>query len=194
VAIDLGTGDGRAVLTAAAAEPQTLVIGIDANAASMAESSRRAARSGIENVLFVAAAAEGLPAELTALAGRVTVTMPWGSLLAGCLGGNDAVAAGIASLLAPGGALELLLAPADRDRLAGLPTEPMLVIEAAKRTWEGCGLRLVVAHLASDQEIRESGSTWARRLLSNPAASRQVVAMRFVAEAVTMRPVRTRQP
>jgi 16S rRNA (adenine(1408)-N(1))-methyltransferase len=43
VAIDLGTGDGRHVLALAAARPDTLVIGVDANAAGMAESSRRAA-------------------------------------------------------------------------------------------------------------------------------------------------------
>ena len=43
MAIDLGTGDGRFVLAAAAARPDTLVIGLDASAAGMAESSRRAA-------------------------------------------------------------------------------------------------------------------------------------------------------
>ena len=60
--IDAGTGDGRAVLAAAAGEPATLVLGLDANAAGMAEASRRAARSGrrggLPNAAFVLAAAE----------------------------------------------------------------------------------------------------------------------------------------
>jgi hypothetical protein len=69
----------------------------------MAESSRRAARARISNVLFVVAAAEAIPPELRGVAARVTVQFPWASLLRGCLGLDDAVAAGIASLLATSG-------------------------------------------------------------------------------------------
>jgi hypothetical protein len=50
------------VLDAAARHPDTLVIGVDANAAAMAEPSRRAARrDALPNVLFVVAAAEHPP-------------------------------------------------------------------------------------------------------------------------------------
>jgi 16S rRNA (adenine(1408)-N(1))-methyltransferase len=61
VAVDLGTGDGRRVLRAAAARPDTLIIGMDANAAGMAEASRRARRGALPNALFVVAAAEHPP-------------------------------------------------------------------------------------------------------------------------------------
>jgi 16S rRNA (adenine(1408)-N(1))-methyltransferase len=62
VALDLGTGDGRTVLAAAAARPDTLVIGVDANASGMQEASRRAARRGaLPNALFAVAAAEHPP-------------------------------------------------------------------------------------------------------------------------------------
>jgi 16S rRNA (adenine(1408)-N(1))-methyltransferase len=61
VALDLGTGDGRHVLAAAAKRPETLVIGVDANAAAMAAASRRAARRALPNALFVVAAAEHPP-------------------------------------------------------------------------------------------------------------------------------------
>ena len=188
--IDIGTGDGRAVLAIAAAEPTTLVIGIDANAASMAEASRRAAgparKGGLENALFVMAAAEAPPHELRALAERVTVLFPWGSLLRGCLGADAVVAEGIAALLAPAGTLELLVAPTDRDGLDGLPTDPHGVIAAATRTFDALGLQLIEARSATDVQVRASGSTWARRLLSNPTTRRQVLAMRFAAEGVTM--------
>jgi 16S rRNA (adenine(1408)-N(1))-methyltransferase len=188
VTIDVGTGDGRAVLAAAAAMPTTLVIGIDANAASMAERSRRAAgptrRGGLANALFVLAAVEAPPEELRALAARVTVLFPWGSLLRGCLGEDASVAEGITRLVAPDGTLELLLAPAGRDGLDGLPMDPAAVIAAATGTFGA--LRLVEARTATDVEVRASGSTWARRLLSNPATRRQVLVMRFTAEGVTM--------
>jgi len=62
VAVDLGTGDGRAVLAAAAACPETLVVGVDAVAAAMADASRRALRRDpLPNAVFVVAAAEHPP-------------------------------------------------------------------------------------------------------------------------------------
>ena len=73
----MGTGDGRFVLALARARPDTLVIGLDAVAAGMAEASRRAARRGgggsaagpekhpprgsLPNALFAVAAAEHPP-------------------------------------------------------------------------------------------------------------------------------------
>jgi 16S rRNA (adenine(1408)-N(1))-methyltransferase len=167
VTIDVGTGDGRAVV-AAAADPRTLAIGLDANAAAMAEVSRRAAGSagkrGSPNAVFVLAAAETSPAELAGIAGLVTVRFPWGSLLRGCLGADDAVAAGVAALLAPDGSLELLLAPSARDGLDGLPVEPASIVDAAERAFRGAGLELVAGRAATPDEVRASGSTWARRL------------------------------
>ena len=171
--IDVGTGDGRAVLATAAAEPTTLVVGLDAVAVSMAEVSRRAAapvrRGGLPNALFLLAAAEQPPAELHGLAGRVTVRFPWGSLLRGCLGADTTVAGGIASLLGPGAELELLLAPAARDRLEGLPSEPDAIVADALRAFEPFGLHLAEGRVATADEIRASRSTWARRLLAGQA-------------------------
>jgi 16S rRNA (adenine(1408)-N(1))-methyltransferase len=68
------------VLAAAAADPNRLVIGIDANAAAMAEASRRAAakpnRGGLPNALFVVAAADALPRELDETADLLTAYFP----------------------------------------------------------------------------------------------------------------------
>jgi 16S rRNA (adenine(1408)-N(1))-methyltransferase len=168
VAIDVGTGDGRAVLAVSAREPTTLVLGVDASAAAMAEASRRAAgparRGGRENARFVVASAEALPAELTGRAALVTVLFPWGSLLRGCLGGDEAVASGLAGLVAPGGALELMLAPSARDALDGIPTAPAEIVEAATRTFARHAFEVVDAREATPAEIAATGSTWAKRL------------------------------
>ena len=179
--IDVGTGDGRAVLATAATDPAGLAIGIDANAASMAEVSRRASRSpakgGQPNALFLLGAAEAIPEELHGVADLVTIQLPWGSLLRGCLGRDDAVAAGIASLLRPGGLLELLLAPAERDRLDGLPTEPAAVAAAAGKSFGAHGISVIEARPATPAEILASRSTWARRLLAGPARERRPVTL-----------------
>jgi 16S rRNA (adenine(1408)-N(1))-methyltransferase len=168
VTIDVGTGDGRAVLDAAARDPRTLVLGLDAVATAMAEASRRAAgparKGGLPNAAFVVAAAAASPAELCGLADLVTVRFPWGSLLRGCVGGDSAVAAGVARLVAPRGALELLLAASARDNLDGVPLDPGALAQAAATAFAPFRLALVLARPATDPEVAASGSTWARRL------------------------------
>ncbi len=137
----------------------------------MAELSRRAARparnGGLPNALFVLAAAEALPVELASLADLVTVQFPWGSLLRGVLGGDDLrVGAGIAGLLKPSGTLDLLLAPTPRDRLEDVPTAAAEVVAAIARTFGPFGLEATEGREATQAEVRASGSTWAKRLLS----------------------------
>lgn len=134
----------------------------------MAESSRRAAgplrKGGLRNAAFIVAAAEAMPPELRGIAAFVTVNLPWGSLLRGCLGTDPAVAGGIAGLVAPGGRLQLLLAPAERDGLRDLALEPADLVDAAGRAFEPAGLHLVEGRAATTDELRASGSTWAKRL------------------------------
>jgi 16S rRNA (adenine(1408)-N(1))-methyltransferase len=183
VTIDVGTGDGRAVLATAACEPRTLTIGLDASAAAMAEASRRAARparkGGLENARFVLAAAEATPAPLHGVAELVTVRFPWGSLLRGVNGADDAVAAGVASLVAAEGTLELMLAPSGRDGLADVPVDPDRSAEAVTRAFAPHGLQLVGAAAATAAEVRATHSTWARRLGAEREPDRPVTVMRL---------------
>jgi 16S rRNA (adenine(1408)-N(1))-methyltransferase len=169
VFVDLGTGDGRFVLATAAANPTRLVIGIDPVADALAEASRRAAaparKGGLPNALFVAAAAESLPRDLHGVAERVTLNLPWGSLLRGALALDERAAAGIACLVAPGGTAELLVAPADRDRLAGDVAVPKR-LEGGCLTddWRRLGLCLHEARPATAAELAATPTTWAKRL------------------------------
>ena len=148
----------------------------------MAEASRRAARQagkgGLENALFAVGAAASAPVELGGVAGLVTVTFPWGSLLRGCLGKDRAASAGIRSLVARGGELAMVLAPADRDRLGDVPTARAAVIAAAGATFEALGLTLVEGRPMAAEELRESRSSWARRLLRD-GGDREATLVRF---------------
>ena len=195
--VDLGTGDGRAVLARAAAEPQSLVIGIDANAASMAEASRRAARApakgGLANAVFAVAAAEAPPAELCGIADVITVVLPWGSLLRGVLGRDEAIMAGLADLLRPCGRVEALVAPSDRDGIPwpAWPTWPARA--AAKRSasgsldtdgleaaWAGHGLSLTTIEAVTRDDLDATRSTWARRLRLGSGADGGRAAWRLI--------------
>ncbi len=185
------------MLDAAAREPATLVLGLDANAAAMVESSRRAAgparKGGRPNARFILAAAEDPPAALACSAGLVTVRFPWGSLLRGCVGLEPGVAVGIAGVVAPGGTLELLLAAADRDGLEGIATDVGGMVAAAAGAFAPLGFLMSIGRAATDAEIAASGSSWAKRLvagrhLRSPAngapatngSDRSVALVRFV--------------
>lgn len=183
VIIDLGTGDGRAALAVAAADPRSLVIGVDADAASMVDASRRAARAAgrgtPSNPLFVVAAAEAPPAELVGLADEVRILFPWGSLLRGALGSDATVAAGIASLVRPGGDLTTILSITRRDGIDGMDTLDARALARVARVQRGVGLHMVAAHPICLDAVRATRSSWGRRLLAS-GAERPIWRLAFV--------------
>jgi 16S rRNA (adenine(1408)-N(1))-methyltransferase len=164
--MDLGTGDGRAVLARAALDPGAFVIGIDANAAGMAEASRRAdrGRSRLENAMFIVEAVEALAGPLDGVADAVNVTMPWGSLLRGVLGLDPVAQRGIASVVAAGGRVEVLASVAPTDRVAGMACLDEAAIPAVRAAWAREGLALTEFRPASEEDLADAHSSWARRL------------------------------
>jgi 16S rRNA (adenine(1408)-N(1))-methyltransferase len=167
------------VLGRARREPATFVIGVDATAAAMAESSLRAARSasrgGLPNALFVVASAESPPDEILGRANLVTMSFPWGSLLRGTLGLDARAAAGISAIVAPGGSVEALVSVMDRDA-ASLGTDPLDESDGAAIGSRSTphGLDLVTFEPASPAAVAASGSTWGRRLRAGRPRERSV--------------------
>ena len=156
------------MLAAAAAEPDRLVVGVDASAAAMAEASRRAGRrperGGLPNALFVVAAAEALPPELDGLTDRVTVHFPWGSLLRGLLTADPAILGGLARVLVPGGTLSMLVSSTDRDAAAGVGPIDRRALDALAGAYQGRGLALTRVRPATPADVAASRSSWGRRL------------------------------
>jgi SAM-dependent methyltransferase len=116
IGVDLGCGDARATARWAAAEPDTLVVGIDANLDSAARVARRARRprdkGGLPNLVLVRASVQALPAELEHAVDALRIELPWGDLLEGLLpepGARSEVLATVARLLAPGGTVRIAL-------------------------------------------------------------------------------------
>jgi 16S rRNA (adenine(1408)-N(1))-methyltransferase len=156
------------VLAAARAEPDRLVVGVDASAPAMAEASRRAAarpgRGGLPNALFVVAAAEALPPELDGLAGLVTVHFPWGSLLRGLVEADPAVMTGLTRVMAPGAALAVLLSSTARDRGAGVAPLDRRALVALAGAYDRHGLTVTTVRPATPADVGRAHSTWGRRL------------------------------
>jgi 16S rRNA (adenine(1408)-N(1))-methyltransferase len=171
VIVDLGTGDGRAAVAAAACDPAALVLAVDAAAGPMAEASRRAARNprkgGVPNVVFLAAAAESIDPVLHGAADLVTVTLPWGSLLRGILGLDLGVARSVARLLAPNGRVIALASVTPRDGIAEINCLDEGTVGGVAARLRDAGLRVVAAAPATESELTSVRSTWLRRLASD---------------------------
>jgi 16S rRNA (adenine(1408)-N(1))-methyltransferase len=113
VLIDVGTGDGQFVCRTAAEQATTLCVGLDPVGANMTTSSARVtkkpARGGLRNILFVIASVEDFPPELAGTADKITINFPWGSLLRVLIEPNEAVLAQLANLGRPGTEILILL-------------------------------------------------------------------------------------
>lgn len=143
---------------------------MDANAAGLREISGRAARARQPNLLYVRAAVEDLPSELTGVADRIMVVLPWGSLLA-------AVARPVAPLL---GAIRRLGQPRarltvvwaidperDRTELVRLGLTPPDAANATASLAAGyaeAGFTLVSARRLTTDQLAAWPSTWAKTL------------------------------
>ena len=179
------------MLAAAAAQPDRLVIGVDASAAAMAEASRRAARKpgrgGLPNALFVMAAAESLPKELDGLADLLIVNFPWGSLLRGLLEADPAVMTGLTRVMRPGAVLAVLLSSIDRDRGAGVDPIEESTLKAVVDAYRRYELDVTDLRPATAADVAAAHSTWGKRL----GAGRQRPAWRIEATLASAPPGRT---
>jgi hypothetical protein len=150
------------------------VVALDAEARAMADASRRAAarteRGGVPNIRFLADGVERLPIEFDGFADLVIIRFPWGSLLRGALGLDAAVTTSIARLVAPDGRLEIVLSIVDRDRAAisGGGDFGPADIEHMATAFGALGLELTGARRLAADEHAVIGSSWARRLGSDP--------------------------
>ena len=169
MSLDLGTGDGRLPYALGRQTPQRLFVGIDANAAGLRKLSGRAAREGLGNVLYVRAAVEDLPLELAGVADRVTVLLPWGSLLAAVARPCVPALAGIRALCEPGASLSVILSVAERDlaeaRRLGLPPLDGAHLQGHLAAgYAAAGFTVSSVRPLDLDQLARWPSTWARRL------------------------------
>ncbi len=184
--MDLGAGDGAFVVGTATARPDVLVVGVDAHGLSMAPAGRTIQRRRLTNALLVAARAEELPPELHGLAAAVRVHFPWGSLLSGLVGGQDVgrdggqdgVVAGLARIARPGGTVTAVLSVSERERGLGLPVLDALLAPGLAARCARQGLTLTEWRPATEAELAETRSSWAKRL--GAGARREAWVLRLV--------------
>lgn len=187
--LDIGTGDGRFVYQSAKENPTKFFVGIDPNAKALEKISmkatRRSAKGGLPNLLFIRAAVEDLPTELADTAGEIHVNFPWGSLLKGVATGHPRILCGLRRLSKPRALLRVVIGfDPDRDR------RELERLKLADFSLDYVRSTLMSRYAESGWNMKDAGvlekdvwtrlqTTWARRLSSNDA--REVVY--FIAEA-----------
>ncbi len=176
IVIDIGTGDGRFVSAAARANPNRFYIGIDANVKPLEKPSmkatRKPAKGGLPNAMFVQAAIEGLPEELDGIANEIHIHFPWGSLLQGLVLGDEKVLATLRRISSDDCVLEIVIGMdserdgAELERL-GIPfLTPVIIHSYLIPKYAAAGFELVEARGLKADEWARLETAWARRLRS----------------------------
>jgi 16S rRNA (adenine(1408)-N(1))-methyltransferase len=174
VVIDIGTGDGRFVSQSAARNPDKFYIGIDANTKPLEKPSmkatRKPAKGGLPNALFVQAAVEDLPEEFDDSADEIHIHFPWGSLLRAVCLGDFSVLNSLHRISAPECLLEIVIG-IDRERDASeiarleipvLDSEYIKDVLAPK--YVAAGFSFLESGVMSADEWSRLETSWARKL------------------------------
>lgn len=176
--VDIGTGDGRYVFRSARKEPDKFFIGIDANPKPLRKMSTKAERTLSKgrpaNAMFIQAAVEDLPEELTGVADEVHIHFPWGSLLRAVLSGDVSVLSGVRRICSRGAILEVIAGvDSERDRTEierlglSFPDDGKLISPLVS-AYEDAGLRCLEIRLLAPEEWGSLETSWTRRLKQSP--------------------------
>lgn len=172
--MDIGTGDGRFAYNSARANPSKFYIGIDANAKPLEKISmkatRKPAKGGLPNVLFVQAAIENLPEEFSGAADEIHIHFPWGSLLGAVAAGDEHALASLRRVCAPACLLEIIIGIdelRDKSEIERLNL-PQISAEYLENElipkYEAAGFTILEKGILNASEWSKLETSWARKL------------------------------
>ncbi len=174
VIVDIGTGDGRFVYRSAQENPNNFYIGIDANTKPLEKISmkatRKIAKGGLPNVLFVRAAVENLPEELNETADEIHIHFPWGSLLRALILGDENVLQSLRRICAPDCFVEIVIGideerdKSEIERLKLPRLSPNYLENVLIPKYETAGFEILEKGILSFSDWSKLETSWARKL------------------------------
>ncbi|EKD95637.1 MAG: 16S rRNA methylase [uncultured bacterium] len=170
VEVDLGTGDGRYVYKNAKENSGTLFIGIEPIQKQLENYSRKSQKENITNAIYILGSVEYFPDELLGTADKLTIILPWGSLLQSITNPNYEKNSLISNILKSNGICEIVLGysqeyePNETERLE----LENLSVEYLKSTvipiFEKNNLHLTEFGSLGKKDLKPIESTWSKKL------------------------------
>jgi 16S rRNA (adenine(1408)-N(1))-methyltransferase len=168
----VGSGDGRGPYHWAAADPWCFFIASDANPSALQEiawrAGRKPARGGVSNLLCIAEPLDILSKELGAVADRITIILPWGSLLRAVAAPEMNALRYIARLCLPDATAEIIFSYDQNDAQEQAPLGDLTFDESHIATlperYQLAGLKIAEVAEISQQQLAAYETTWAKRL------------------------------
>jgi len=174
VEIDIGTGDGRFTYAQAGKNPDIFYIGIDPVAENMFEyaskSAQKPSKGGLTNVLYIVAAVEDMPNELSNVADKIYVTLPWGSLLEGIIKGNRHILENLANIAKRQAEFEFCFTYDVFHEATEITKRELPIITTdyingnLAKSYAACRLKIEKVNMLTEKELRLYPTTWAKRL------------------------------
>lgn len=171
----------------AKSDPARFFIGIDANAKPLEKLStkitRKSAKGGLPNAMFVQAAVEDLPAEFDGLASEIYINFPWGSLLRGVATGDEKILVSLYQKAASEARLTVTIGVDEiRDRREldrlGVPRLETKYLRGLITGYAAAGFRNFELTELAEAEWSRIETSWARKLGGNTL--RKVFRLSFV--------------
>ena len=172
----------------AKANPKQFYIGIDANTKPLEKPSikvtRKPAKGGLPNAMFVQAAIEDLPCELDAIASEIYINFPWGSLLRAVALADENILASLYRIIASDGRMSITIGTdavrdrAELDRLGLGELTGNHFIERLIYRYMTAGFRSAEYRQLAESAWSRIDTSWARKLSGNH--SRRVFQLSFV--------------
>jgi 16S rRNA (adenine(1408)-N(1))-methyltransferase len=174
IIVDIGTGDGKFVYNLAKQNSQSLFIGIDSSAEGMFDysikSSSKPAKGGLKNVLYVVANAEELPNEMSGLADKIYVNLPWGSLRDGIIKGEGIILENLKEIAKKGSYIELCIAYSElyEKKEIEIRQLPQLSYEyintVLREKYKASNLDICSIELLYNDKLKKVNTKWAKKL------------------------------
>ncbi|HLB51538.1 hypothetical protein A3F07_01385 [candidate division WWE3 bacterium RIFCSPHIGHO2_12_FULL_38_15] len=170
VEIDLGTGDGRYVYKNANENIETLFIGVEPIQKQVENYSRKSQKEKLSNAMFVLGSIEYFPEELIGTADKLTVILPWGSLLQSITNPNYEKTPLISTILKSGGICEIVLGysqehePTETERLDLQNLSEEYLKSAVIPIFEKNKLHLTEIKSLNKNDLKLIETTWSKKL------------------------------
>ena len=135
-----------------------------------ARAARKPSRGGVRNLLCIAEPAETLADDLGAIANRITVILPWGSLLRGVALPEVSFLSALRRLCASDATVEIVFSYDERwdggqqTRLGFASLQESHVRIVLPEVYERAGFRMTSVETLRQADLRSYETTWTTRL------------------------------